>query len=467
MARVKLTAGRVRDYQCPVDKSQAFLWDSDAPGLAVRATPPGKRSTTGTKAFIFQAVLGGKNLRITIGDCKTWGIDQAQAEARRLQAMIDRGVDPRHAKADQLAETEARRITEEHESRKQTIAALTIWDYYVKQRQVRWSKSHLADHETVSKAGGEKRTRGRRSGESDITQPGILVPLLSLTLGEIDSEKVRSWLSDESTRRPTHARLAFGLLRAFLNWCGDQPEYRDTVHLDACSPRVSKETLPKKRAKDDCLQREQLEVWFSSVRKISNPGISAYLQITLLTGARREEIASLRWEDIDFIWNTLTIKDKVEGQRTIPLTPYVFSLLEKLRIRNEIPIVRSVAKSTEKQDDWEPSPWVFSSKTSKTGRLQEPRIQHNKALNHAGLPALSIHGLRRSFGTLAEWVECPVGVVAQIQGHKPSATAEKHYRVRPIDLLRMWHTKIEAWILSQANITAPYSVAQGPLLVVA
>ena len=80
---------------------------------------------------------------------------------------------------------------------------------------------------------------------------------------------------------------------------------------------------------------------------------------------------------------------------------------------------------------------------------------HNKALTAAGLPALSLHGLRRSFGTLAEWVECPAGVSAQIMGHKPSATAEKHYRVRPLDLLRQWHTKIEGWILDQAGIEQP------------
>ena len=48
-----------------------------------------------------------------------------------------------------------------------------------------------------------------------------------------------------------------------------------------------------------------------------------------------------------------------------------------------------------------------------------------------------------------------VGVVAQIQGHKPSALAEKHYRRRPLDLLRMWHTKIEGWILEQAGIKQP------------
>lgn len=76
-----------------------------------------------------------------------------------------------------------------------------------------------------------------------------------------------------------------------------------------------------------------------------------------------------------------------------------------------------------------------------------------KALKAAGLPHVSIQGLRRSFGTLSEWVEVPVGVVAQIQGHKPSAVAEKHYRRRPLDLLRKWHDQIEVWMLEQAGIT--------------
>lgn len=46
----------------------------------------------------------------------------------------------------------------------------------------------------------------------------------------------------------------------------------------------------------------------------------------------------------------------------------------------------------------------------------------------------------------------PAGVVAQIQGHKPSATAEKHYTVRPLDLLRLHHERLEAWILEQAGV---------------
>ena len=96
--------------------------------------------------------------------------------------------------------------------------------------------------------------------------------------------------------------------------------------------------------------------------------------------------------------------------------------------------------------------FVFSSPTAASGRLEEPRNQHNKALAAAALPALSLHGLRRSFGTLSEWVEVPAGIVAQIMGHKPSAIAEKHYIQRELDLLHLWHVKIEAWILKEAGI---------------
>ena len=192
--------------------------------------------------------------------------------------------------------------------------------------------------------------------------------------------------------------------------------------------------LPQSKAKQgDCLQREQLPAWFDAVRKIQNPVISAYLQALLLTGARREEMAALKWDEADFQWRSLHISDKVETEtgRVIPMTPYLASLLAALPRRNE---------------------WVFSSPAAADGKIAEPRIAHNKALSVAGLPHVTLHGLRRSFGTLSEWCEVPVGVVAQIMGHTASAIAEKHYRRRPLDLLRSWHDRIEAWILKEAGI---------------
>lgn len=434
--RENFTAGRVAAFKCEQGKTQSIFWDGKAPGLGLRVTP------TGVKSYIFETRLNGKTLRVTIGDERTWTISKAQEEATRLKTMTDQGDDPRQVRAEKQAAAEAKR----EDAKNAESPALEAWKIYVAARQGKWSASHRAYHETVSKAGGEPRTRGRRSGESNTTQPGPLLPLLSLPLAQIDSDRVRAWLKDEASARPTFARLAFSLLRAFLNWCSDRPEYRGYVHTDACASRLTRDELPKKGAKDDCLQREQLPLWFEHVRKLANPVHSAYLQALLLTGARREELAGLQWGDVDFQWKSLTIKDKVEGSRTIPLTPFVASLLTALPRRNE---------------------WVFSSPTAASGRLMEPRIGHNKALTAAGLPALSLHGLRRSFGTLAEWVEVPAGVVAQIMGHKPSATAEKHYRRRPLDLLRMWHVKIEAWILEQAGIALPDESAKPGLHAVA
>ena len=108
MARIKLTAGRIRDFTCPPDKAQAFLWDSEAPGLALRATPGSE-----ARAFIFQAKLNGKALRVTIGDVRAWNLDNARTEARRLQTEIDQGNDPRQQKAERIAAAEAKRTAAE------------------------------------------------------------------------------------------------------------------------------------------------------------------------------------------------------------------------------------------------------------------------------------------------------------------------------------------------------------------
>ena len=270
--------------------------------------------------------------------------------------------------------------------------------------------------------------------------------MLSLKLSDLDAGKVKAWLTSEVKKRPTQAESAFRKLRTFLAWCAEQPDYKQSANVEICETKAIREMVPKVKPKDDVLQREQLRPWFDAVKRIGNPVISAYLQGLLLTGARREELAGVKWADVDFQWKSLTIHDKVEGERTIPLTPYLATLLANLPRRNE---------------------WVFSSPTAASGRIQEPRINHVKALAAAGLPHVSLHGLRRSFGTLAEWVECPTGVSAQIMGHKPSALAEKHYRRRPLDLLRKWHSMIEAWMLEQAGIEQPgEETAAAPLRLV-
>jgi integrase len=304
-----------------------------------------------------------------------------------------------------------------------------MWSVYIEARRAKWSAWHIRDHENVVHRGGEKKVRGK--GE---TEPGPLAALLDVRLADLTGERIGDWLADEAKARPTRAALAYRLLSVFVNWCEAQVAYAGLVPAGACKAQQVRDEMPSKNAKEgDCLQREQLALWFTAVRSMDNLVQSAYLQALLLTGARCRELAALRWEDVDFQWLSMTIRDKVEGERTIPLCPYVAHLLRPLPRRKD-------------------NPWVFSSPTSESGQLAEPTPGHKRALLAAGLPDMTLHGLRRSFGSLAEWTEAPAGVVAQIMGHKPSAIAEKHYRRRPLDLLRLWHERIESWILQEAKV---------------
>ena len=468
MARIRLTEPRIDDFRCEDGASQSFLWDSESPGLAVRATP------TGRKTFIFQAKLSnGQTVRIPIGDTKAWRLNSigtekpgARARARELQTLVDSGLDPRQVQAEQEAEAlrranaEAARKAAEIEAQRRTeVVVCEAWNEYITYQKARmdrraencWGARHFFDHEKLSHAGGAKKQKGK-----GLTEAGPLASLMPMKLAEITPDALASWLQEETAKRPARAALAFRLFRAFLRWGAADSRFTSLISLDAINAKTVRDELPSVKPKlDDCLQREQLVAWFSEIRKLSSPTISAYLQILLLTGARREELGGLKWPEVDFQWKSITIRDKVEGERIIPLTPYVESLLLDLKRRNETPPPEyriSMGKRIRNDlENWKPAEWVFVG-SSEAGRMVEPSPAHKRALQAAGLPSLTLHGLRRSFGTLAEWTETPVGVVAQIQGHKPSALAEKHYRRRSLDLLRSWHIKIEAWILEQAGI---------------
>ncbi|MDV6345530.1 integrase family protein [Nitrosomonas sp. Is37] len=415
MKRENFTGRTVSDFQCKPGKSQSLHWDAGSPGLGLRVTSNEK------KTYIFETKLHGKTLRLTIGDVLSWPLADARKEASRLKVLTDQGIDPRQLEKEKKSADEARRQRE----RLEKITLSEVWAEYIEDRKHLWSDLHYRDHVKIIHAGGEVRSRS-----NELTVSGALASLSPARLVDLTSERVEEWAKAEALNRPTRARLALRLLKAFLFWCNRHSIYKEIVTDNAAQSKTARESLGKAKAKNDVLQREQLPAWFQAIRQIQNHVISAYLQALLLTGARREELAQLRWEDCDFQWKNLTIRDKVDGQRVIPLTPYVFHLLSSLPRRNQ---------------------WVFSSPTAASGRLTEPAIAHRKACAIACVD-VSLHGLRRSFATLSEWVEMPAGIAAQIQGHKPQGVREQNYIRRPLDLLRMWHIKIEGWILEEAEI---------------
>lgn len=470
-----LTHGILERAACPDGLPFVLVRDADKKGLRLRVTK------AGGKHWQFETRIKGKLFTRALGEWPAVSIDDARTEAHRLRGLTESGTDPREIERQQQeakAATDAEKAAKDAENaQRQAAESLTVgevWEDYIEKRRQFWGDAHIQDHLNKIKPGGVER---KKRGGKGLTIAQPLAELMPLALKDLDQPTIEAWAAKEGKTRPTSARLAWRLLTVFLTWCAEQPEY--AALLPAKNPAKTKkarEALGKAGTKKDVLQKGQLEAWFAAVRQIQNPAISACLQVLLLTGARLNEVLTMRWVDVNTQWKGININDKVEGAREIPLTPYVESLITALPRRNqyvfasaralqmdEKNIARRERKSAAKG---KPAPAGSVLETSETGYISEPNTPHTRACRAAGLEGLTLHGLRRSFKSLTEWQEVPVGVVAQIMGHKASATAEKHYTVRPLELLALHHTRIEAWILEQAGVMFDAKAAPGALRVV-
>lgn len=438
MAKIVFTAPKIRAFNCPPDKAQAFIWDATAQGLGLRVTPSTEKTPEPKRSYIFQGVFQGKTIRATIGTPQAWTLPQAQERAREMQRQIDEGRDPREVKADKAAADVAKRDAVIRDS----LTVADVWPRYLVEgrpkRRDAWKPGYLADLKLMAAPGGEKKKRGK-----GLTRQGPLYPLLSLRLSAVNEDALKGWYDVEAKASKHQAARALMMFRGFLRWCSARPEYRALTDREAGRAASIVESLPQVTKRTDCLEAAQVAGWFAGTEKLGNRTIATYLKALLMTGARREEMAALKWADVDFRWSRLTLADKVEVTRVIPLTPYLAQQLATLPRVNE---------------------FVFAS-TGKGGHITEPRASHAKVFQDAGIDNLTIHGLRRSFSLLGEAAGAPAGAIAQVMGHKPSATAEG-YRPRSVDALRPYLAQIEAHILAQAGIVFDAKAAAGALRIV-
>lgn len=468
-----LTHGLLERASCPGDRPFVLVKDADRKGLRLRVTQ------AGGKHWQFETRLrGGKLFTRALGEWPTVSIADARGEALRLRGQTEKGADPRElereqaeAKAASVAVKAAQKATAAAHAAADAITAGEAWVRYIAERQPHWGERTYADHLKMTQEGGKERKR--MPGVK--TKPGPLAPLMAMRLVDLDGPAVEAWAKREAPTRPARVRLALRLLKAFLRWAAAEPDLRGRADPTAASAKKAREAAGKAKPRNDYLQREQLAAWFEHIRAIPNPIISAYLQCLLLTGARREELAALRWEEVNMQWRGLDLKDKIEDRRAVPLTPFVAHLLAGLPRRNAWVFSSAQALAGDSKNAARRARYHASKGTdapegdvsigSASGRLVEPSIAHRRACAAAGLDGLTLHGLRRSFASLCEWLDIPGGISAQIQGHAPQGVREQNYIRRPLDLLRVHHERIEAWILNEAGIVFDAkSTGTGPRL---
>jgi integrase len=174
-----------------------------------------------------------------------------------------------------------------------------------------------------------------------------------------------------------------------------------------------------------------------------SPSAAAAVRLLLLTGCRKSEILTLRWDWIDPERKCLRLPDSKTGAKIVPLAAAALELLEEFSRRNDSMFVLPAGKGdghyTSLQKDWE-------------------RIRAR-----AGLPGLRLHDLRHSFASFAVADGHSLFMVGKVLGHKQARTTEgyAHLSADPVIAVA---DRTAARILA-AMKTAPNSAPKSPTLI--
>jgi integrase len=133
-----------------------------------------------------------------------------------------------------------------------------------------------------------------------------------------------------------------------------------------------------------------------------SPSTAAAIRLLLLTGCRKSEILSLRWEWIDADRGCLRLPDTKTGAKAVPLAAAALELLSGLPRASAyvLPAIKGAGHYTGLQKDWE-----------------RVRVR-------AGLPKLRLHDLRHSFASFAVADGHTLFMVGKVLGHKQARTTE-------------------------------------------
>jgi integrase len=255
-------------------------WDAGLPGFGVKVTPRGR------KAFVALYRTGGAGSRLrkyTIGPYGRVTLQMARAEAQKIFAARLEGRDP----AAEKQESKRRMTTD----RVDDLIEVFIVQHISKTRKAA-EVSRMLGREVVSRWG----TRSVR---------------------EINKRAVIDLISEIAQRgTPVAANKLLKVVKTFLNWCVGR------AIIDT-SPAEGVPLPGKEVARDRVLTDNELASIIMAARTMGS-AYGGIVEILALTGQRREEVAQMVWDEIDFGSQTWTLA----GSRTKNGKPHIVHLSE-------------------------------------------------------------------------------------------------------------------------------------------
>lgn len=349
--------------------SAAWTWlgDDEVPGFGALIY------ASGTKTFALRyRTRSGRQRMMKLGQYGELTVQEARDMARKEKARVLEGEDPR-------AERE-----------REAAGIRTVGDL-----AGRWLEEHAKTHRKSWRE--DERRVERRIGPS----------LGRLPLEDLTPDRLASWHREIGRDSPVEANRCLETLRAAWKWAD-----RHELIPEGLRDPTGRVRRFRERSRDRWLRRHELERLMEATRKEDDPHAGAAIPLLLLTGLRKGELLSARWEDVDLERGEIQLPETKSGEARVRLLP-----------SPAVQILRDLPRYVE-------SPFVFPSPT-------DPRRTHRKDIKPqwqrirkaAGLEDVTLHDLRRTAGSFMAQAGVPLQVIQHVLGHAHPGVTKLYARL--------------------------------------
>lgn len=329
---------------------RTYFYDSKIRGLAVAVTDKG------CKTFILYKKVSGKPERVTLGRYPDISIENARMLALKASTEIAQGKNP----------------NKERDKIKNELSFGQLFHEFMEKH----SKVHKKSFD-----------------EDGAIYRRYLLSLENKKISNINRSEIEKLHASVGKNNGIYAaNHMLALLKTVFNKAVDWG-------YEGINPCIGIKKF-KERSRERFLQTEELPKFFAALNEELNETLKDFFYISLLTGARRSNVLSMRWQDISLVRAVWNIKETKNSEiQNVHLSEEALKILRK-RHQDKI------------------NQWVFPSIASKSGHLEEPKSAWKRLLTRAGIENLRIHDLRRTLGSWQAATGANSYIIGKSLGHK-------------------------------------------------
>jgi integrase len=334
---------------------------------------------TGVKTFYIRKTVNGRDDKIIIGNYPDLSIENAVKMAEKLKGEIAHGINPKDRKKEIREELTFKELFTEYMER------------YSKKNKKTWKQDEYEVNRFLNSWFNRK---------------------LSL-ITNADIRKIHEKIKDENGLY--QANRVFERIRAIFNKAIEWG-------YKGANPTAGIKKF-REKSRDRFISPTELPNLFKSLEEEANMDFRDFFYIALFTGARKDNVLSMKWKDIDLetkVWKIPQTKNG-ESQRVV-LSSHALAVLKE----------RSSNKGNEE--------FVFPSQLSKAGHLVEPKGAWKRILKRAELEDLRLHDLRRTLGSFLAMSGASNYIIGKALGHKSSKATDVYARLN-LDVVQLAYEK--------------------------